>query len=152
MTGETHLHDRIMREGVRRAGCVEPEKQRDRGSRIDLLLCLPATTIGGDRAGCFTENLGTMFTSRWRIPAREAGQHGLNETDVSAGVCREASNRNAPSTPGRGCSLHPHILDVDVNAGMYVVEQIPSDVIRVLVNDEVIPAVPAPVRAKRPIP
>jgi hypothetical protein len=48
--------------------------------------------------------------------------------------------------------LQPQILHVDVSAGVYVVEQIPAGVVRVLVNDEVIFAVPAPVSGERPIP
>lgn len=48
--------------------------------------------------------------------------------------------------------LHPHILAVDIHAGMHVVEQIPARMVGVLVNYKVISAVPAPVRAERPIP
>jgi hypothetical protein len=41
---------------------------------------------------------------------------------------------------------------VDVAAGVDVVEQIPADVVRVLVDYEIVFAVPAPVGAKGPIP
>ena len=44
-------------------------------------------------------------------------------------------------------------MGVDVNAGVHVVHQVPSGVVRVIVNDEVIAgAIPAPARGQVPIP
>ena len=48
--------------------------------------------------------------------------------------------------------LRPHVLAVDIHAGMDVVEQVPTRMVGIFVNDEVITAGPAPVRAERPIP
>ena len=39
-----------------------------------------------------------------------------------------------------------------IHACVHVVEHVPTVVVRVFVNYEIIPAVPAPVRADRPIP
>jgi hypothetical protein len=41
---------------------------------------------------------------------------------------------------------------MDVRAGVHVVQHVPPDVVRVFVNHKVIAAVPAPVRANRPVP
>ena len=41
---------------------------------------------------------------------------------------------------------------MDVAAGVDVVEQIPSRMIRIVVNREVVAAIPAPVRTEAPIP
>lgn len=44
------------------------------------------------------------------------------------------------------------ISHVNINPSVYVVEQIPPDVIGVLVNHKVLSAVPAPILTDRPIP
>jgi hypothetical protein len=41
---------------------------------------------------------------------------------------------------------------VNVNASVDVIQQIPADMVRVFVHDEIIPAIPTPVNGKRPIP
>jgi hypothetical protein len=41
---------------------------------------------------------------------------------------------------------------VDVDAGVNVVEQVPPGVVGILINDEIVGAVPAPIGANRPIP
>jgi hypothetical protein len=43
-------------------------------------------------------------------------------------------------------------LDVDVHAGVNVVKQIPADMVGILVDDEVIGAIPAPIGADGPVP
>ena len=48
--------------------------------------------------------------------------------------------------------LGPHVADVDVHASVNVVEQIPADVVAILINDEIVGAVPAPIGASWPIP
>ena len=48
--------------------------------------------------------------------------------------------------------LHSHILNVNVDAGVHVVEQIPADVIRVVVNNKIITAIPTPIGEDWPIP
>jgi hypothetical protein len=48
--------------------------------------------------------------------------------------------------------LGPHVGDVDVHAGMHVVKQIPAHVVGILIDHEIIAAVPAPIRAHRPVP
>ena len=50
------------------------------------------------------------------------------------------------------CFSPPHTLHVDVNSGMYVIKHIPARMVGVVVNDEIISTVPAPVCAQRPIP
>ena len=47
---------------------------------------------------------------------------------------------------------HLHILNVNVDAGVDVIEQIPADVIRVFVNHKIITAVPTPIGEDWPIP
>src|ERR1700739_4868376 len=54
--------------------------------------------------------------------------------------------------PRIALALSPYVLNMHVRPGVHVVKQIPADVIGVLVNHEVIPAVPAPIRADGPIP
>ncbi len=41
---------------------------------------------------------------------------------------------------------------MDVDAGVDVVKEIPADVVGILVNDEIIGAIPAPISADRPVP
>jgi len=48
--------------------------------------------------------------------------------------------------------LSAHVGHMDVAAGVNVVEQIVAGVIRVVVNGEVLAAVPAPIGAEAPIP
>jgi hypothetical protein len=48
--------------------------------------------------------------------------------------------------------LHSHILHVNVNPSMHVIEQIPADMIWVFVHDEIIAAIPTPVDEEGPIP
>ena len=48
--------------------------------------------------------------------------------------------------------LGAHVVDVDVDASVNVVEQVPPDVIGILIDDKVVRAVPAPIGANRPIP
>ncbi len=48
--------------------------------------------------------------------------------------------------------LRAHVVDVDVDAGVNVVEQVPAGVVGVLIDDEVVCAVPAPIGADGPIP
>ncbi|PYU66463.1 MAG: hypothetical protein DMG49_22190 [Acidobacteria bacterium] len=45
--------------------------------------------------------------------------------------------------------LGSHVADVNVNAGVNVVEQIPADVVAILIDDEIVIAVSAPIGAKR---
>src|ERR1700757_1885835 len=46
----------------------------------------------------------------------------------------------------------PKIGNVDVDSGVNVVQHVPAGVVGVFVNGKVIPAVPAPIRANRPVP
>ena len=48
--------------------------------------------------------------------------------------------------------LGPHAADLDVHASVNVVEQIPPDAVGILIDDEIVGAVPAPIGANRPIP
>src|SRR5208282_2647663 len=48
--------------------------------------------------------------------------------------------------------LHSQVGDVDVDAGVDIVKEIPTDVVGILVHDEIIGAIPAPIGADRPIP
>jgi len=48
--------------------------------------------------------------------------------------------------------LGAHVVDVHVDAGVDVVEQIPAGMVGVLVYHEVIAAVPAPIGTNRPVP
>src|SRR5262249_57735868 len=49
-------------------------------------------------------------------------------------------------------SLRPHVLHVDINAGVHVVEHIPPGMVEIVVDDEIVVAVPAPVGTNGPIP
>src|SRR5271166_3850132 len=49
-------------------------------------------------------------------------------------------------------TLHSHVLDMDIDARVNVVEQVPTDMIRVFINRIIVPAIPAPIGAGRPIP
>src|SRR5258708_39988682 len=50
-------------------------------------------------------------------------------------------------------SLQAHVLGVDVNAGVDVVDQVPTFVVGIVVDHEVIAvAIPAPIRSNIPIP
>src|SRR5882757_6180960 len=50
-------------------------------------------------------------------------------------------------------SLRAHVLGVDVNAGVDGVDQVPTHVVGVVVDDEVVAvAIPAPIRSNIPIP
>ncbi len=44
------------------------------------------------------------------------------------------------------------VEDVDIDASVDVVEQIPADMVRVVVNHEVVATIPAPIGAEGPIP
>src|SRR5260370_2830757 len=48
--------------------------------------------------------------------------------------------------------LVAHIVDVNVDAGVNVVEQIPADVVGILIDGEIVGAVPAPIGANGPVP
>src|SRR5260370_19531448 len=48
--------------------------------------------------------------------------------------------------------LVAHIVDVNVDAGMNVVKQIPAGVIGILIDGEIVGAVPAPIGANGPVP
>src|SRR5437879_2047414 len=48
--------------------------------------------------------------------------------------------------------LGAHVADVRVDTGVNVVEQIPADMVGVLVYHEIIAAVPAPFGTNRPVP
>ncbi len=48
--------------------------------------------------------------------------------------------------------LRSHVVDVDIDTGVNVVKQIPTGVVGVLVDGEVVAAVPAPIRTNRPVP
>ena len=48
--------------------------------------------------------------------------------------------------------LGAHVVDVHVDAGVDVVEQIPAGMVGVLVYHEVIATVPAPIGTNRPVP
>jgi hypothetical protein len=52
----------------------------------------------------------------------------------------------------RGKGLRAQVGDMDVNAGVDVVKHVPASVIGIFVNDKIVSAIPAPVRAKGPIP
>jgi hypothetical protein len=57
--------------------------------------------------------------------------------------------------PGRDRSPSPlraHVGDVDVDAGVDVVEGIPAVVVGIFIDDEIVGAIPAPVGADGPIP
>ena len=45
-----------------------------------------------------------------------------------------------------------HVLDVDVDARVDVIEQIPADVIGIVIDHKVVATVPTPVAAQAPIP
>ena len=60
---------------------------------------------------------------------------------------RELSLVARPAEP-----LHSHILNVNVDASVDVIEQIPADVIRVFVHYKIIAAIPAPIGEDWPIP
>ena len=50
-------------------------------------------------------------------------------------------------------ALRAHVLGMDVDAGLGVVDEIPTGVVGVIVNDEVVTgAVPAPARGQLPVP
>ena len=48
--------------------------------------------------------------------------------------------------------LHSQVGDVDVDAGVDVVKEIPADVVGILVDNEIIGTIPAPIGAHGPIP
>jgi len=51
-----------------------------------------------------------------------------------------------------GSRLRAHVGDVDVRAGVDVVEHVPAGMIGIFVDDKIVAAVPAPVRADGPVP
>src|SRR5258708_21953897 len=48
--------------------------------------------------------------------------------------------------------LRAHVIYVDVDAGVNVVEHVPAIMVRIFVDDKIIAAIPAPVRADGPVP
>ena len=60
---------------------------------------------------------------------------------VSRGVKRDYGSR-----------LRAHVGDVDVGAGVDVVKHVPAGMIGIFVDDKIVAAVPAPVRADGPVP
>jgi hypothetical protein len=48
--------------------------------------------------------------------------------------------------------LRVRIVDVDVDTGVNVVEQIPADVVGIFIDSEIVTAIPAPIGANRPVP
>jgi len=48
--------------------------------------------------------------------------------------------------------LGAHVADVHVDTGVNVIEQIPAHMVGVLVYDEIIAAIPAPIGTNRPVP
>jgi hypothetical protein len=48
--------------------------------------------------------------------------------------------------------LRSPVVDVDVDASVNVVKQIPAGVVGVLVNNEIVAAVPTPIGTNRPVP
>ena len=50
------------------------------------------------------------------------------------------------------CPSGPQMLHVDIDPGVDIVEQIPARMIRVVVDHEIVAAVPTPVLAQRPVP
>jgi hypothetical protein len=48
--------------------------------------------------------------------------------------------------------LGAYVADVHVDTGVHVIEQIPADMVGVLVYDEIIAAVPAPIGTNGPVP
>src|SRR5208337_897576 len=63
---------------------------------------------------------------------------------------------DSDALPGSGSaglgSLHSQVGNVDVDAGVDVVKEIPADVVGILVHDEIIGAIPAPVGTDGPVP
>jgi hypothetical protein len=92
-----------------------------------------------------------------RSPASKNSQ-GLDERRTH--VCESQSrkdggiqNRNADFGRRRPQSwLGAEILDVDIDAGVDVVEEIPAVMVGVLVDDKVIGTIPAPIGADGPVP
>ena len=62
---------------------------------------------------------------------------------TSPGLCHEEHD---------GRMSRSHVADVDVDAGVNVVKQIPTGVVGVLVDREIVAAVPAPIGTYRPVP
>jgi len=53
---------------------------------------------------------------------------------------------------GKGSPLRAHVGDVDVHAGVDVVERVPAIVVRIFIDDEIVGTIPAPIGADGPIP
>src|SRR6266404_5314553 len=51
-----------------------------------------------------------------------------------------------------GSRLHAHVGDVNVGAGVDVVEHVPASVVGIFIDDKIVAAIPAPVRADGPVP
>lgn len=72
--------------------------------------------------------------------------------DADRKIPRKPSPLPLPEDSEPTAQLSAHVGHVDVAAGVDVVKQIPSGMIRVIVNREVVAAVPAPIRGQVPIP
>ena len=84
------------------------------------------------------------------MPGNFAKPHGVELTSLSSAWASGLVRYH-----GSECSridLNPEIGNVDIMPRMDVIEHIPSGVVRVLVDHEIIAAVPAPIGADRPVP
>src|SRR5580704_1442551 len=74
----------------------------------------------------------------------------------SLGMCHERWSLGwKRGSASRGHSLSrsgSEVVHVDVDARVNVVEQVPARVVGVIIDDKIIAAIPAPVRAERPVP
>jgi hypothetical protein len=83
----------------------------------------------------------------------------MESSPCQSGENRKEKYRLSISTSPVGYAMgnaaglsRPHEIDVHVDASVNVVQQIPADMVGVLVDDEIVGAVPAPIGANGPVP